>query len=480
VTSPSVDAVVVGSGPNGLAAAVTLAQAGLSVTVLEADDTIGGGTRSRELTVPGVLHDVCSAVHPFGVISPFLEALPLADHGLEWRWPEIDLAHPLDGGRAGVMVHALDDTVAGLGSDGAAWRRTFEPLVEHFDDLAGEILAPLLHPPRHPITLARFGLRALLPVTLLARQFRTDEARALFGGIAAHVIHPLDRPATSSAGVLMTAAGHKGGWPVAAGGSQTITGALASLLVKLDGSIETGVRVSSLAEVPPARVVLFDTSPTALVDIAGDRLPDRSRRALGRWRYGPAAYKVDLAVEGGVPWSAEPCRRAGTVHLGGAFEEIVFAEAEVHRGRMPARPFVLLAQQYLCDPERSAGDVHPIWAYAHVPRGYTGDASEAIIDQIERFAPGTRDRIVDRHVTAPSAFEAYNPNYVGGDISTGANSFRQMVLRPRLALDPYATGIPGVYLCSAATPPGAGVHGMCGYWAAQRALHYLGRNATAA
>jgi phytoene dehydrogenase-like protein len=471
--APAPDAIVVGSGPNGLAAAVTLAQAGLSVTVLEAAGDIGGGTRTCELTVPGVLHDVCSAIHPFGVGSPFFASLPLAQHGLEWRWPEVDLAHPLDGGRAGVLVRSLQGTVAGLGPDGSAWARTFGPLAEHFDDIAAEILGPFVHIPRHPLTLARFGLRAGLPATVLARRFRTDDARALFAGAAAHVIHPLNRLGTSAVGVMLIAAGHAAGWPVAAGGSHAITRALASLLEQLGGTIETGVRVTALAELPRAQVTLFDTSPKALVAIAGDRLPARARRAFTRWTYGPAAFKVDLAIDGGIPWTADACRRAGTVHLGGTLEEIASAEIDVHRGRMPERPFVLIGQQYLCDPQRSSGDVHPIWAYAHVPNRYTGDATDAVLGQIERFAPGIRERIVAQHVTDPLEFERYNANYVGGDIATGANNLRQMVLRPRVSRDPYATGIPGVYLCSAATPPAAGVHGMCGNNAARHALRDL-------
>jgi phytoene dehydrogenase-like protein len=418
---------------------------------------------------------VCSAVHPFGVASPYLASLPLADHGLEWRWPEIDLAHPLDGGRAGVLVRSLSDTVAGLGPDGRAWARTFEPLAEHFDDIATEILRPFVHVPRHPLTVGRFGLRAGLPATVLARRFRTDEARALFAGAAAHVFRPLNGLATAAPGAMLLASGHAAGWPVAAGGSHAITRALASLLGQLGGTIETGVRLTSLAELPRARVSLFDVSPDALVDIAGDRLPAKTRRAYTRWKYGPAAFKIDLAIDGGIPWAADACRRAGTVHLGGTIEEIAASELEVHRGRMPKRPFILVAQQYLCDPQRSAGDVHPVWAYAHVPHGFTGDASDAILGQIERFAPGTRERIVAQHTIDPQAFEKYNPNYVGGDIATGANSLRQMILRPRVSLDPYATGIPGLYLCSAATPPGAGVHGMCGNHAAKRALRDLAR-----
>jgi phytoene dehydrogenase-like protein len=467
------DAVVVGSGPNGLAGAVTLAEAGLSVTVLEAADEAGGGTRTAELTVPGLLHDVCSAVHPLGAVSPFLASRPLADHGLEWRYPEVDMAHPLDGGRVGVVVRSLDDTVAGLGTDGPAWRRLFAPMVARTEDVLDDALAPVLHLPRHPLTLANFGVRALAPATWVGRLFRTDEARAAFAGAAAHAMTPLNRPLSTAAGLMLLLAGHRGGWPVAAGGSQSITAALLSLLAKEGGVVETGVDVRSAADLPPARVTLFDTSPGAVAAILGDRLPARTARAYRRWRPGPAVFKLDLAVEGGVPWTAEACRRAGTVHVGGTFEEVARAELDVHRGRVPERPFVLVAQQYLCDPQRSAGDVHPVWAYAHVPRGFVGDASEAILDQVDRFAPGVRDRIVGRHAMGPADYAAYNPNYVGGDVATGSTGFRQMLARPRLAPDPYATGVPGAYLCSAATPPGPGVHGMCGYQAARRALAHL-------
>jgi phytoene dehydrogenase-like protein len=471
----TIDAVVVGSGPNGLAAAVTLAQAGLAVTVLEAADQIGGGTRTAELTVPGVLHDVCSAVHPLGVASPFLRSLPLDEYGLEWRWPKVDLAHPLDGDRVAVMLQSIDNTAGGLGTDGDAWRRSFGPLADRFANMSAELLQPLLHVPSHPIDLARFGRRAALPATTFARRFSSDDARGLFAGCAAHVIAPLTRPATASVGATLIAAGHTFGWPVAAGGSAAITSALAGYLRSLGGRIETGVRITALSQLPDANVSLFDTSPTALQAIAGDQLPARVRRAFGRWRYGPAAFKLDLAVAGGVPWRAPVCREAGVVHVGGSLEEIVAAEADIHRGVMPERPFVLVGQQYLADPARSVGDVHPVWAYAHVPSGYPHDVTESILRQIERFAPGVRERILGQHVMSPAAFEAYNPNYVGGDIAAGASDLRQLVVRPRLAADPYATGIPGVYLCSASTPPGAGVHGMCGHHAARRALRYLAR-----
>ena len=471
--SRQVDAIVVGSGPNGLAAAIALATEGHSVTVLEAADTIGGGTRTEELTVPGVLHDVCSAIHPFGLASPYLQTLPLHEHGLAWAHPEVDLAHVLEGGTAGVLLRSLDATVAGMGADGPAWRRTFGRTSDGFAALAEDLMRPLLHVPAHPLRLVDFGVKALQPATVLARRWKSDEARALFGGIAAHAIHPLTRPTTAAVGLMLAASGHHVGWPVAVGGSRAITDALASLLRSLGGTIETGVRVRTMADVAGARVVLFDTAPAALLAIAGDDLPPRIRRAYRRFRYGPGSFKIDLAVEGEVPWTAEVARRAGTVHVGGTLEELVAAEADVHAGRMPARPFVLVAQQHLADPSRSAGNVHPLWAYAHVPHGYDGDATEAILDQLERFAPGLRDRIVGRHVRGPAAIEAHNANYVGGDIAGGANDAVQVLFRPRVALDPYATGIPGVFICSSSTPPGGGVHGMCGVNAARSALRVL-------
>lgn len=467
------DAVVVGSGPNGLAAAVELARSGLSVTVLEAADTIGGGTRTEELTVPGLRHDVCSAVHPFGVISPFLAGLDLAAYGLNWCAPEVDLAHPLDGGRAGVLVQSLDETARGLGADAKAWRRTFAHLVDGFDDLAIELLQPILHVPHHPIRMARFGLDGLRPATWLTHRFVTDEAKGLFAGAAAHAIHPLNRPTTSAIGLMLIASGHRVGWSVAEGGSAAVTNALASLLESLGGTITTGVRVERLSDVPPAKVTLFDVGPAAMARIAGDALPGKVRRTYEKYRNGPGAFKIDLAVRGGIPWTADAARRAGTVHVGGTVDEIARAEHDVHRGKMPERPFVLVAQQYLADPSRSVGDVHPVWAYCHVPMGFTGDATEAILDQIERFAPGTRDTIVEVKSRGPAVIEADNANFVGGDIATGANDPLQVVFRPRFALDPYRTGIPGVYLCSAATPPGGGVHGMCGFHAARSALRHL-------
>ncbi len=463
-------AVVVGSGPNGLAAAVVLARAGVDVTVLEAEDEIGGGTRSAELNVPGVLHDICSATHPTGVASPFFKTLGLEKHGLEWLWPEVDAVHPLDGGRAGVLFRDLDRTVEGLGVDGAAWRRLYEPLTERADDLIAEIFGPIIHVPRHPLLLARFGLQALLPASVIARRWRTEEARGLFAGMAAHAIHPLQRPTTGGLGLMFGMTSHAYGWPVARGGSQAIARALEADIVEHGGRLETGHRVT---EMPHADIVVFDTSPSTVLRVAGDRLPARVRRPLGRWRTGPGIVKIDFAVEGGVPWTNAWARKAGTVHLGGTLEQLNAAEKEVHAGRMPERPFVLLCQQYLADPGRSAGDVHPIWAYAHVPTGYTGDATEALIGQIERFAPGFRDRVVAQTVSTPADLEAHNANYVGGDIAGGANDPWQLVMRPRMSPNPYSLGAKGLYLCSASTPPGGGVHGMGGFHAATQALKAL-------
>lgn len=467
-------AVVVGSGPNGLAAAVHLAREGVEVTVLEAAATIGGGTRTGELT-PGLLHDHCSATHPMAMGSPFLRSLDLGRHGLTWLLPDIDCVHPLDSGEAGVLHRSVRETADGLGgADGRRWRRVFGPQANGFDALAEDIMRPLTHVPRHPLRLAAFGAQALLPAAVTARLWRSPAARALFGGVAAHAFRPFHRPASAAVGLTIIAAGHRHGWPVAAGGSRAIGDALAARLTEYGGRIETGVRVRTPADLPPADVVLFDLAPRAVADILGDRLPRRVARAYRRFRHGPGAFKADFAVEGGVPWTSEAARRAGTVHLGGTFEEVAHTERMIHAGRMPERPFVLVGQQYLADPSRSKGDLHPVWTYAHVPHGYDGDATGAIIGQIERFAPGFRERVVDMAVRPPAAFETYNPNYVGGDIVTGANTALQLAMRPRVALDPYRTGVPGMYLCSAASPPGAGAHGMCGANAAASALRHLG------
>jgi len=466
-------AVVVGSGPNGLACAATLASRGVAVTVIEAEETIGGGTRSSELTVPGLLHDECSATHPMVVSSPAVRSLELERHGLEWCWPEVDLAHPLDGGGGGVMLRSVEATAAGLGAAGARWQRVFGAPSKDYDALSEDFYRPLLHLPRHPLRLARFGLPAALPTTTLARSLGSPEAAALFGGIAAHAYAPLNLPFSSAIGMALTCSGHAYGWPVAKGGSIAISNAWASVVREHGGTIETGRRVRSLDELPEADVVVLDLAPSGVLELAGDRLPSRVARAYRRYKYGPGAFKLDLAVEGGVPWAQEEARRAGTVHVIGSFEELVAAERDVNRGRMPERPLVLVGQQYLADPGRSNGDLHPVWAYAHVPNGYEGDAGEAILAQLERFAPGTRERIVASATRTPAEFEATNANFIGGDILTGANSPLQTLLRPRITAAPYWTGIPGVFICSAATPPGPGAHGVCGYNAAEAALRTL-------
>jgi phytoene dehydrogenase-like protein len=467
------EAIVVGSGPNGLTCAAWLARAGVKVTVLEAREKLGGGTGSSELTLPGLVHDDCSAVHVMAVGAPSLNELHLESHGLQWRWSEVDLAHPLDGGSAGVMVHSIAETSAGLGADGRTWQRVFGSPSRGFEELSEDIMQPILHVPRHPLRLLRFGLPAATPATLLARKFKTEEARALWGGCAAHTFSPLSAPMSSSVGMALICAGHKYGWPVARGGSRAISDALAAVIREHGGRLETGRRVSSLAELPKADAVVLDLAPGAVAELAGERLPARVARAYRRYRHGPGAFKVDLAVAGGVPWTNEAARRAGTVHASGSFAEIVAAERLVNRGRMPERPFVIVCQQSLADPTRAKDDVHPVWAYAHVPSGYTGDASEALLEQIERFAPGLRERILAKAVRSTGEIERDNANFLGGDIITGANTPWQTVIRPRLALDPYSTGIPGVFICSAATPPGAGAHGMNGYNAARSVLRGL-------
>jgi phytoene dehydrogenase-like protein len=466
-------AIVVGSGPNGLACAAVLASRGVEVTVIEAGERIGGGTRSSELTVPGLLHDECSAFHPMAVGSPAFTSLDLERHGLEWLWPEVDLAHPLGGGGGASMLRSIEATAAGLGFGGRAWKWVFGRSARGYELLVEDIYQPLLRVPRHPLRLAGFGLASALPASALARVLGTPEAAALFGGVAAHAFNRLDRPFSAAIGVALISAGHACGWPVAKGGSAAIAAAFAGSLEENGGRIETGRRVRSLDELPRADAVVLDLAPRGVLELAGGRLPSRVARAYRRYRIGPAAFKLDLAVEGGVPWDYEPARRAGTVHVGGSFAEMAAAELENGRGRLPERPFVLVGQQYLADPGRSKGGLHPVWIYGHVPRGYPGDATEPILDQVERFAPGLRDRIVARAVTTPAEIEAANPNLVEGDIATGANDPRQLLFRPRLTPNPYFTGAPGVFICSAATPPGAGAHGINGYNAAEAVLRTL-------
>ncbi|MBM7367230.1 phytoene desaturase family protein [Gordonia hydrophobica] len=473
-------AVVVGGGPNGLAAALHLARSGVDVEILEAADEIGGGARSAELLEPGVVHDLCSAFHPMGVGSPFWADVDLASYGLTWKWPEIDCAHPLDSGEVGVLHQSIDTTVAGLGVDGARWRGLFGDLARNFDDLGHDLLRPIVNVPAHPIKLAAFGPRALLPVSVLAKVFRTPAARALYAGVAAHVYTDFDRPLTASLGLMIAASGHRYGWPVAEGGSGAITAAVGRAVAAHGGTITTGVPVTSRRQIPDADIVLLDLSPAQAVTLYGDLMPSRIRRSYERYRVGSAAFKVDFAVRGDIPWRNPECARAGTVHLGGTFEEIRRSEKLRARGVMSTNPFVLVGQQYLADPTRSTGGINPIWSYAHAPAGYRGDATDTVIRQIERFAPGFRDIIVGTRTTTVPQMANYNLNYAAGDIMGGGNDGLQLLLRPRTAVDPYFTGVDGVYLCSQSAPPGPGVHGLCGYHAAESALRRLRKSGGAA
>jgi phytoene dehydrogenase-like protein len=471
VPDAELDAIVVGAGPNGLAAAIALAQAGRSVRLIEGEDTIGGGTRTEELTLPGYLHDVCSAVHPLLLGSPFLASLPLAEHGLELVHPDLPLAHPLDGGRAVALRRSVAETGAGLGPDGPAYERLLGPLVRDWEELASVLLGPPLRPPRHPRSAARFAALGVRSAASLARgRFREAPARALLAGNAAHSMRPLTAPATGAFALLLVMLAHAVGWPVAAGGSRAIAAAMASLLRSLGGEIETGRPVASLRDLPPARAVVLDVTPRALLRIADGRFTGRYRRALERFRYGPGVFKVDYALREPVPWAAAECRRAGTVHVGGTASELAASEAQVGAGVPPSRPYVLVAQQSLVDPARAPAGAHTLWAYCHVPNGSGADMTEAIERQIERFAPGFRDVVADRHSMDPAQVEARNPNYVGGDINGGLADLRQLLARPALRPVPHATPDPRIFLCSSSTPPGGGVHGMCGWHAARAAL----------
>jgi phytoene dehydrogenase-like protein len=468
------DAVVIGAGPNGLAAAIAIAETGRSVLVLEAQPTIGGGTRTSELTLPGFRHDVCSAIHPSGAASPFFRRLPLHEHGLEWLHPDVMIAHPLEDGSAAVLMRDVEETAAGLGADAGAYRRLIGPLARRWSRIEGSVLGPLTHPPRHPLAMARFGLRALPPASLTARRFKTPQARGLWAGMAAHAFLPLEKPLTSAAAALLTLTGHEAGWPVAKGGSQAIPDALASYLRSLGGRIETSTPVKSLGDVPEARAILFDTSPRGAVDIAGDRMPARYRGKLERYRYGAGAFKVDWALSGPMPWTAEVCQRAGTVHIGGTFEEVARSERDVYEGRNPERPYMLVGQQSLVDPGRAPAGQHTLWAYCHVPNGSTFDMTERMEAQLDRFAPGWRDLVLARSVRTPADLEAYNANLIGGDVAGGATDGLQLALRPAVRYDPYRIPKTNMYLCSSSTPPGGGVHGMCGWLAAKSALRHLG------
>ena len=469
------DAIVVGSGPNGLAAAVALGEAGLGVLVRERNAELGGGARTLPLTLPGFLHDHCSAIHPLAVGSPFLRRLPLAAHGVEWIHPPAAAAHPFDDGTAALLVRSTAETGETIGPDARAWRVLLDPLAASFEDLLDEALGPMLHVPRRPLLLARFGLSALLPAAVLARaRFRGPRARALFAGLAAHAQLPLDASPGAAFALVLGAAAHAVGWPFPRGGAGKIAAALAALVRERRGRIETGVEVTSLSGLPPTGATLLDVTPRQLLRLAGDRLPEPYARRLAAFRYGPGAFKVDYALSGPIPWRARDCARAGTVHLGGTLEEIQAGEAAVARGELPERPFVLLAQPSLFDPDRAPPGRHTAWAYCHVPNGAAVDLTAAIERQIERFAPGFRELILARAVRDPAALERDDPNLVGGDVGGGANTLLQTLFRPAPRLVPWSTPLPGVFLCSASTPPGGGVHGMCGWHAAQAALRALG------
>ncbi len=464
------DAVVVGSGPNGLAAAVELARNGRSVVVLEAEDTVGGGARSAELTLPGFVHDIGSAIHPLGYASPFFSTLPLEEHGLEWVHPLAPLAHPFDDGSAAVLERSVEETGRSLGPDAGAYRELMEPIARDFDRLVGFLLGPP-RLPRHPLALAGFGLRALRSARGLAEGlFRGEKAKGLFAGNAAHSFLPMEQAPSASFGLVLSAVGHAAGWPFPKGGSQKIADALVSYLRSMGGEVHTGVRVGSVEEVPRTRAVLFDVTPRQLLKIAGKHFTGRYRRALERYRYGPGVFKVDLALDGPIPWRAEECLRAGTVHIGGTLDEISAGEAAVSRGEHPERPFVLLAQQSLFDASRAPEGKHTVWAYCHVPNGSAFDMTGRIEAQIERFAPGFKDRILARSTMGPADLQRINANHVGGDINGGLMDFRQLFTRPAVRLTPYSTPARGLYICSSSTPPGGGVHGMCGYSAARVAL----------
>ena len=461
---------VVGSGPNGLAAAIKVAQAGHSVLVLEAAETPGGGVRTAELTLPGFRHDVCSALHPLAVGSPFLSTLPLAEHGLEWIHPRYPVAHPLDDGSAAVLKRDVDATADALGEDAGAYRRLMSPLVRDWDKVAQGAMGPL-RLPLNPIAMGRFGLRALRSARGLADSWlRTEQGRALFAGIAAHSVTPLEFKGSAAAGLLLQVAGHAVGWPMPRGGAQSITDAMVSYLQSLGGEVITSTKVDSLDALPQAHAVLLDVGARELTRIAGGGLSSGYRRRLDAFQYGPGVFKMDWALDAPIPWAAAECAGAGTVHLGGTLEEIAEAEAAVWHGEHPKHPFVLLAQPTMFDETRAPEGKHIAWAYCHVPNGSDFDMTERVEAQIERFAPGFMVSILTRSIMSPSDMESYNSNYVGGDIGGGANTLRQLFARPASVLSPYRTPIDGVYLCSASTPPGGGVHGMCGYWAARDAL----------
>ncbi len=462
------DALVIGAGPNGLAAAIEIARSARKVRLYERSATVGGGTRSAELTLPGFIHDVCSAVHPLAASSPFFSQLPLQKYGLEYVYPPLSLAHPFDDGTALVLERSLDATAARLGKDGAAYRRIFSPLVETWDTIKGDLLGPI-GISRHPFAMARFGLSAIRPAKGFAEaKFQEDKTRALFAGLAAHSFLSLDQAATTAFGLTLGILAHTVGWPITRGGSQNLANALAAHFEELGGEIVTNHHVESLADLPAARAILCDVTPRQLVKMAGDSLTSGFRRRLESYRYGPAAFKLDWALSAPVPWKAEECKNAATVHIGGSFGEIVESEWNATHGRYSEKPFMIVSQPSLFDPARAPAGQHTLWAYCHVPNASSIDMTDAIERQIERFAPGFRDCILARSVMTPADYERYNPNLIGGDINGGIQDLSQMFLRPTMRM--YSTSKEGLYLCSSSTPPGGGVHGLCGFHAARLAL----------
>lgn len=464
-----VDVIVVGSGPNGLAAAIVLQQAGLSVLIIEGKDTIGGGLRSAELTLPGFTHDICSAVHPMAAASPFFNTLPLHQHGLEYIYPSISAAHPFDDGTAAIATRSLDETAALLGADKDAYIQLMKPVVNDWPLIAADVLSPL-HFPKHPFKMAAFGLKALTSALHLSRKFKTAAARGLWAGMAAHSIQPLSNLSTSAIGLVLMTAAHLRGWPIPKGGSQQIANALASYFLSVGGKIETGCYIKKLEQLPSSKAVLFDVTPKQLLEIAGHRFSSIYQWQLKKYRYGMGVFKIDFALDGPIPFSSPECHSAGTIHIGNTLEEIALAEQQTASGIHPEKPFVLLAQQSLFDDTRAPAGKHTAWAYCHVPNGSTVDRTDTIEKQIERFAPGFRERILAKQVMNSAQLETYNPNYIGGDINGGIIDIGQLFTRPALRYSPYRTSAKGLYICSSSTPPGGGVHGMCGYHAAQRVL----------
>ena len=463
------DAVIVGSGPNGLAAAILMQQKGLSVLLLEGKSNIGGGLRSAQLTLPGYTHDICSAIHPLAVASPFFEQLPLSEHGLEYIFPTIAAAHPFDNGTAAILKNSVEETARLLGADEQAYLKLMQPIVTDWPNIVDDVLGPL-HFPKHPMAMARFGLKAFTSANYLAKTFKTPEAKALLAGMAAHAIQPLTNAATSAVALVLIATAHLKGWPIPKGGSNSIADALSSYFISLGGTIETDIYVKSLDQLPSAHAILFDVTPKQLLQIAGHRFSSIYKWQLERYRYGMGVFKIDWALDAPIPFTAETCRQAGTVHIGNTIQEIVDYEQQIWNGKHPGNPFTLLAQPSVFDPSRSPEGKHTAWGYCHVPNGSAQDMTAAIENQIERFAPGFKDIILAKHVMDTAQMEEYNPNYIGGDINGGALNISQLFTRPALRWSQYKTSAKGIYICSSSTPPGGGVHGMCGYHSAKKAL----------